>query len=75
MSADSDLNKPSWNDAPKTAMFLAQDENGAWGWFDSEPLPSIFRRWLAPLWTKRTHAGTSKINIQWRNTLEKRPQK
>lgn len=29
--------KPSWNDAPEWAQWLAMDEDGEWFWFESEP--------------------------------------
>lgn len=29
--------KPSWSEAPKWAMWLAQNEDGQWWWYESEP--------------------------------------
>lgn len=30
-------NKPTWDDAPKWAKFLAMDANFNWWWFECEP--------------------------------------
>lgn len=30
--------KPDWKDAPDWAMWLAQDDDGEWGWFANEPI-------------------------------------
>ncbi len=29
--------KPSWNNAPDWANYLAQDDDGNWHWYESEP--------------------------------------
>ncbi len=29
--------KPSWDDAPSWAQWLAVDEDGAWYWYEDEP--------------------------------------
>lgn len=29
--------KPSWDDAPEVARYLAQDRDGTWWWFENEP--------------------------------------
>jgi len=63
-------NKPSWNDAPEWAQWLAQDEDGEW-------------KWLAGLPGKYVDGWTAvKIKVcckgialgDWRDTLEKRPE-
>lgn len=33
--------KPSWSDAPSWAMWLAQNEDGQWWWYESEPQVSL----------------------------------
>lgn len=30
---------PSWDDAPKWARYLAQDEDGKWWWYEKKPRP------------------------------------
>lgn len=30
--------KPSWDDAPEWANWLAMDDNGVWYWHDEKPL-------------------------------------
>ena len=32
------MNKPSWDDAPEWANYLAMDSDGEWYWFEKEPL-------------------------------------
>ena len=32
------MNKPSWNDAPEWANWLAQDRNGQWFWHENIPV-------------------------------------
>ena len=29
--------KPSWNDAPKWAQYVAKDRSGFWWWYECEP--------------------------------------
>lgn len=64
-------NKPSWKDAPEWGEWLAQDEDGEW-------------KWLAGLPGKYVDGWTAvKIKVcckgialgDWRDTLEKRPEK
>lgn len=31
------MNKPSWNDAPEWARWLARDDDGDWYWYESKP--------------------------------------
>jgi hypothetical protein len=33
--------KPEWKDAPEWAKFLAQDSDGTWYWYESQPV----RQW------------------------------
>ena len=32
------MQKPSWDDAPEWARYLAQDDDGWWYWFDEKPV-------------------------------------
>lgn len=31
------MSKPSWNDAPEWAKYLAQDRAGSWWWYEEKP--------------------------------------
>ena len=66
-------NKPSWDDAPDWAEWLAQDANGEWWWFDGE-CPSIDSD-LGIWWPMSDHSQARKgqKNPNWRETLERRP--
>jgi hypothetical protein len=33
--------KPSWNDAPKWAKWLAMDQDGTWCWYEKEARDSF----------------------------------
>jgi hypothetical protein len=69
-------NKPSWDDAPHFAKYLAQDECGEWVWYECLPEASI----QSGLWIPNADGdycyasdlgGTE--NPQWADTLEERP--
>ena len=67
--------KPSWNDAPEWANWLAQDEDGEWVWFDKKPEAGALN-WVAELGQEHyKHAKDGTYNPSWRATLEKRPSK
>lgn len=36
--------KPSWNDAPEWANWLAMDEGGDWFWYEQKPYWNQIRR-------------------------------
>lgn len=75
--------KPSWDDAPSWAQWLAQDECGVWFWYELKPHTHPQRKWVGPSLSVRTHsqgvrnraagAGSGKPNPNWKGTLEKRP--
>ena len=63
--------KPSWNDAPEWAGWLAMDENGDWWWYEFEPYlgyDGFFaeRGGCEPQEDVIDHSG-------WRSTAERRP--
>ena len=62
--------KPSWDDAPDWANWLAQDFNGSWNWFEEKPeiVSSISTKFKT---TKLTVACFD--NTNWQQTLEQRP--
>lgn len=72
--------KPSWENAPEWAKWLAQDADGEWCWFRHKPLkesePAIWNNDInlsVKDETQWRRAGESKPNENWRRTLEKRP--
>jgi hypothetical protein len=60
--------KPSWDDAPKWAQYLAMDDDGDWYWFENEPK---FKGcgWSAP--GRSLYAGK---HIDAKDTMEPRPE-
>ena len=63
-------NKPSWEDAPGWAEWLAQDEDGEWKWLAGLPGKYVDG------WTAVKIKGCCKGSAlgDWRDTLEKRPE-
>lgn len=61
------MNKPSWNNAPEWANFLAMDEDGTWNWYENEPaaIRQGINYW-ATMGGQAQEAG-------WEATLEGRP--
>lgn len=63
------MSKPSWDDAPEWAQFLAQDENNEWYWYEREP--SVMRdAWSANGGLARSASPEPDL---WSDTLERRP--
>lgn len=62
--------KPSWNDAPEWAQWLAKDADEMWYWHEKQPYKSYERgEWKS--------AGRSKMiedGIDWWNSCEARPE-
>lgn len=70
--------KPSWNDAPEWAQWLAQDVSGHWYWYKLEPLPSygewsIISRFAPKPQCKIACDMSNPFNPDWQSTLEMRP--
>lgn len=69
------MHKPDWAEAPDWAMFLAQDEDGEWCWWNLEPALTF------SLWTQGepeqdynfVTAGYYAPTANWKETLEPRP--
>jgi hypothetical protein len=57
--------KPSWNDAPKWAKYLAMDKSGMWNWYEN--IPTKFEDAYVPNGGKSITAGYS---LYWENSLE-----
>lgn len=69
--------KPSWDDAPEWAQWLAQNESGTWLWFRREPYIAFDESWdcnpdpeYNRAWQVAEHG---RPNPNWRDTLEQRP--
>lgn len=65
------MSKPDWKDAPDDAEWLAQDLDGWWHWYPSEPL-SRSTVWMNKEedWTPACQGVSA---THWRSTLERRP--
>ena len=60
--------KPSWDEAPEWANWLAMDAGGLWWWYEREPHVNVESFWPAD--------GKFKIaenTAGWLDTLERRP--
>ena len=71
-------NKPSWDDFGESAKFMAQDSDGAWMAFESEPAAkyhvwSSMRGWCGYAREGRDRCRGEVLG-DWRDTLEKRPE-
>ena len=71
-------NKPSWDDFGESAKFMAQDSDGAWIAFESEPAAN-YHVWSSVRgWCGYAREGRDRcrgaILGDWRDTLEKRPE-
>lgn len=73
------MSKPEWKDAPPLAMWLGQDSDGVWYWWELKPI--ITGADNEPFWmpeipsqdVKFWRAGPDSITIDWKLTLEPRP--
>jgi hypothetical protein len=67
-------NKPSWNEAPEWAEWLAQDYDGEWFWFIDRPV--IYKFTFQPVKAPQGIQLASKGEVlgDWRDTLERRPE-
>ncbi len=63
------LSKPSWDDAPEWANYVAQDADGCWYWYEFKP------KLLADTYTDTIGAYHPVEAIAgWQDTLEQRPE-
>ncbi len=61
--------KPSWDDAPEWAMWLAMDPQGQWCWSEKQPLEGTTWRWPRDSrleWVKQN-------KVEWYDSLGPRP--
>ena len=64
------MSKPDWKDAPEWAQWLAQDQDGLWCWFESEPAPRS-KDWGCV--GRYKPAPRPPVSKPWRDSLEPRP--
>lgn len=65
------MSKPDWKTAPEWAMWLAQDEDGDWGWYEIKPvLGSWSWIWDFGDWALCEFDGRAD---DWTKSLEHRP--
>lgn len=70
-------NKPNWADAPEWAGWLAQDEDGQWYWYCSEPFvdeTNDDKMWDFGDSFDHEDCEFGEVLGDWRDTLEKRPE-
>lgn len=63
--------KPDWDDAPEWAEWLAQDADGSWWWYESQPQQGS-DEW-SPMLSRFYKPHDAIKTIDWKNTMEKRP--
>jgi hypothetical protein len=61
--------KPSWNDAPEWANWLAMDDNGNWYWYSAEPSYDFGDG----LWKDGGESDIASCPISAESSLERRP--
>lgn len=62
-------NKPSWDSAPEWAQWLAQDANGGWYWYKTNPVASS----IFPTYNIAGDFERAFVQPNWVDTLEQRP--
>ena len=65
------MSKPSWDEAPEWAQFLAMDRDWEWYWYENEPDSLEFNACWGSLNGRTQFAG--RTNPLWRESKEKRP--
>lgn len=63
------MSKPSWDDAPEWAQYLAQDVSGTWYWFERKPGYDPDGTWIC----RTGDCVEASSNESWADTLEHRP--
>lgn len=63
--------KPSWDESPEWAEWLAQDADGEWWWFGGEPNQDEEYFYYHDM---EEVASIGRVLGDWRNTLERRPE-
>lgn len=75
--------KPSWNDAPSWANWLAMDKDGKWYWYKYEPIKDC-NLWYSAYYIDVTYSSkvlqldnvkeNNAIFFNWEESLEQRPE-
>lgn len=74
MTTTNGVAKPSWDDAPEWAQWLAQDANGQWYWYENCPYTSNeMGKFLEPSYGGRIARAKTAPITDWQSTLEQRP--
>lgn len=68
------MSKPSWDDAPEWAQFLAQDEGGEWYWYEHKPqmMHARFDIDYSVKGREKSRAAKARIIKNWSESLEAR---
>jgi len=64
------MSKPSWDDAPSWANYLAQNEDGQWFWYEKKPEISVNMGYFYATYPDK-HEEAS-FSDDWECSLEKR---
>ena len=67
------MTKPSWDDAPEWAEWLAMDQDSEWWWFENEPGGDDNAEWLPNGGSQR--AKITCCEDTWTESLEPRPKR
>jgi hypothetical protein len=59
--------KPSWNDCPEWANYLAKDASGMWFWHEEKPYIS------GQEWVSEGDVAYAGSGISWENSFKERP--
>lgn len=63
--------KPSWENAPYWANYLARDKNGNWYWYENEPIGfNSDDEWICG--DGRAEIARNESHTDWKQTLEQR---
>ena len=65
-------NKPSWDDAPEWANYLAMDCRGAWYWFEKKPI-RFLGEWAKTVVGSKMALAKEQRHKGWHKTLTKKP--
>jgi len=65
--------KPSWDDAPEWAQWLAIDFDGEWIWFECEPISNEYGFWDVSKVNAKSETAGFGIVKDWHLSLEPRP--